>query len=375
MPVPIPPTQPVPLFPPLTKSVIDSARTSAWYDAFAGITIPTTIVDLDDIGEKAAFLESGSEDESESESSESGSEAPVYRLPRLNEEIRLAIKKYGGAVFPKLNWTSPKDAAFILPVTPRGPLYCTTPADVFLILKSSDFIGHALDPSRAYEGAEDLLAREAHAPERMKIELVLREHVDMNPAREVRCFVRDDVLLGISQRDLNFYDHLQPADTRREIVDRVRAFWEDDIRGKYQDIFDLYLTDWKLKPILIDFHPYRPSTDPLLFTYQDLQSLSEVARLPPPPSEPPTPSPTPATTASVSASTTGLTSGRERERERPRLPVLRIIDSRAHPAANRAAPEYGGNMMPIEMVEMSQGRTVQGFRAAWADAIRQGMTE
>jgi hypothetical protein len=57
------------------------------------------------------------------------------------------------------------------------------------------------------------------------------------------------------------------------------------------------------------------------------------------------------------------------------LPVLRIIDSRAHPAANRAAPEYGGNMMPIEMVEMSQGRTVQGFRAAWADAIRQGMTE
>jgi hypothetical protein len=161
----------------------------------------------------------------------------VYRLPRLNEGIRLAIKKYGGAVFPKLNWTSPKvgrssdrplrlvtpiafqrngcsalrrlpssarldcwlvpqDAAFILPVTPRGPLYCTTPADVFLILKSSDFIGHALDPSRAYEGAEDLLAREAHAPERMKIELVLREHVDMNPAREVRCFVRDDVLLG-----------------------------------------------------------------------------------------------------------------------------------------------------------------------------------
>jgi hypothetical protein len=33
---------------------------------------------------------------------------------------------------------------------------------------------------------------------------------------------------------LNFYDHLQPADTRREIVDRVRAFWEDEIRGKYQ---------------------------------------------------------------------------------------------------------------------------------------------
>jgi hypothetical protein len=59
MPVPIPPTQPVPLFPPLTKSIIDAARTSAWYDAFAGITIPTTIVDLDDIGEKTAFLEVG----------------------------------------------------------------------------------------------------------------------------------------------------------------------------------------------------------------------------------------------------------------------------------------------------------------------------
>jgi hypothetical protein len=56
----------------------------------------------------SASDESESEDDSESESSESGSEAPVYRLPRLNEGIRLAIKKYGGAVFPKLNWTSPK---------------------------------------------------------------------------------------------------------------------------------------------------------------------------------------------------------------------------------------------------------------------------
>lgn len=43
-----------------------------------------------------------------SDSSSSSSVAPVYHLPKLNAAVRQAIAQYGGAVFPKLNWTSPK---------------------------------------------------------------------------------------------------------------------------------------------------------------------------------------------------------------------------------------------------------------------------
>lgn len=32
----------------------------------------------------------------------------MYYLPKLNAAIRAALDKYGGGVFPKLNWTSPR---------------------------------------------------------------------------------------------------------------------------------------------------------------------------------------------------------------------------------------------------------------------------
>lgn len=71
-----------------------------------------------------------------------------------------------------------------------GPLHCISLADVYLLLKSSDFVHHGLEVKTAYEGCED---EEGGEP---RIELVLKKHEEMNPAQEVRCFVRDDILLG-----------------------------------------------------------------------------------------------------------------------------------------------------------------------------------
>lgn len=69
----------------------------------------------------------------------------------------------------------------------------------------------------------------------------------MNPSREVRCFVRDNTLIGefartersvsnssaIEQRDANFYEHLQTPEAQAKIVTTVREFWEDEIRENY----------------------------------------------------------------------------------------------------------------------------------------------
>jgi len=51
------------------------------------------------------------------------------------------IEDFDGAVFPKLNWSSPKDATWI---STTGTLKCETVSEIFLLLKSSDYITHDL---------------------------------------------------------------------------------------------------------------------------------------------------------------------------------------------------------------------------------------
>lgn len=246
MPVPISTDATPELFPPLTRAQVDAARTSAWEELFHDVTAPVTIVDLQVLGEREAFLEvSGERSRGERRSEglsvggeleapkikigshlsdvvlqahtqwldgesiflpeDSGSAppaegAPIYRLPGVNAAIRSAVAEYG-AVFPKLNWTAPRDAAFLLPQG-DGPMHCTSPADVYLLLKGSDFVAHGVG-ARAYEGASDAYdgtAEDAgvgaHEHQVPRLELVLKKYTPVNPAREVRCFVRDNVLLG-----------------------------------------------------------------------------------------------------------------------------------------------------------------------------------
>lgn len=42
-----------------------------------------------------------------------------------------------------------------------------------------------------------------------------------------------DSVTGISQRDTNFYDHLQDLETRSTICETIRAFWEDELLDDY----------------------------------------------------------------------------------------------------------------------------------------------
>jgi hypothetical protein len=153
-----------------------------------------------------------------------------------------------------------------LPQT-NGPLRAYTSDDVFLLLKSSDVIQHDLDPLRAYaSGSDDGNEGEnREVGDRIKVELVLKAFVEINPAREFRCFVRDNVLVGacgsnytayclgsyiafqgcrwqrvanikgVSQRDTNYYEHLQSSSTKETICDAIRDFWEDELMDLLPD--------------------------------------------------------------------------------------------------------------------------------------------
>jgi hypothetical protein len=114
------------------------------------------------------------------------------------------------------------------------------------------------------------------------------------------------------------------------------------------DTFDVLLTRALDSAHILDFNPYAPRTDALLFTYPDLLALLLV-RL--------------SRSTSVPAPGSGSGPG-------PGVaPELRTIGSRAHPAAARPAPAHAHNMLPREALELASGRGVAEFARAWAGEV------
>jgi hypothetical protein len=55
------------------------------------------------------------------------------------------------------------------------------------------------------------------------------------------------------------------------------------------------------------------------------------------------------------------------------LPQLRVIDSRTHPLANRNSPTYQYNMVPFEMLSLSNGRDLETFAETFQDELKKSM--
>ncbi|KAG0700464.1 cytoplasmic protein [Suillus ampliporus] len=340
-----------PIFPIHTPDYLLSFQFSSWYPTFSSISIKSIIIrpldqafkeylDSDGIfvpeGSENAPAESSLSDEEDEDGSDDIDDAAVGRsfsFPDLDERIRQAIKEYG-AVFPKLNFSSPKDASWVL--LPSSPLKCTSPSDVYILLKSSDFVSHDLSIDTVFEGCQ----YDPSNPPSYELELVLRKWYPIDRSREFRCFVREGCLIGISQRDTNFYDFMNEPRTQQKIVEALLRLWEENIKFKWlghQDyIFDVLMTRDLSRGHVLDFNPYATRTDPLLFTYEELLSVF----------------------------TRGLSS-----------PELRIIDSPLHPAASRNAPAHQHNMLPIEALALSSGRGIDEFSDLWQKEIQQSMND
>lgn len=112
--------------------------------------------------------------------------------------------------------------------------------------------------------------------------------------------------------------------------------------SRIPDTFDILLTRDLSRAHILDFNPYAPRTDPLLFTYDELLLL--------------------------------LPSNPAQEQKRPpRLPELKVIDSRTHPAANSNAPANQHNMIPFEALSLSNGKDIGEFAALWQDSIKKSI--
>lgn len=86
----------------------------------------------------------------------------------------------------------------------------------------------------------------------------------------------------------------------------------------------------------MDFNPFAPRTDSLLFSYEELLDL-----------------------------VLGPSS----------LPVVKVIDSRMHPAAIRNAPTHQHNMVPSDVLNLSDGQSIGDFARLWQDELNRTLED
>ncbi|KAG0297847.1 hypothetical protein BGZ96_004498 [Linnemannia gamsii] len=374
-------TEDTPLvFPPLTHQRLENCAFSSWYPTFRSISIKSKIIPLpedfvsylnadgvfipgqsgltlalsdsedegddEDISDADRFkalqeatfrqrAEGEQDDSSDDEDESDQGEAPLPYFPGLEQEIEQTITEFGGEVFPKLNWSSPRDASWI---AATNTLKCQNVSDIFLLLKSSDFIAH--DLAHAYEDCSDAAAEGAEGVKERPdtVDLVLRKWFDLAPSMEFRCFVRDNKLVAISQRDMTYYDFLKGI--QDELEDKIVDFFEDRINGHFPDsdyTFDVYITRNKDRIYLIDFNPFAQKTDSLLFDWKELLQLDL-----------------------------------EDKEQLDHLPAMRLLESEA--AGSHMQQPFAFNRYPADVTDLSNGQTVAEFAEAFYKKVQAAST-
>jgi hypothetical protein len=160
-------------------------------------------------------------------------------FPELDKQVNAALIKFNRKAFIKLNWSSPKDAHWSL-----SKLFCNRLSDVYILLKSSDFISH--DLNEPFKDCEPSFTDDLNSL--IKYNLIIREWININPNMEFRCFVHMNQLVGISQRDCRtFYQIL--IESKQDIQTRIETFFKNNIYKIFFD--DSFVFDVCLGKVLI----------------------------------------------------------------------------------------------------------------------------
>jgi len=280
---------------------------------------------------------------------------------------------------------------------------CRTPNDIYLLLKSSDFITHDLDhpfddcvPDSA-NGTNDDSEVESVLPE-VPYHLVLRKYANFNPSLEFRCFVRNRKLLCMCQRDQNHFDFL--FGMRDMLRSRIQSFFDEKLRDTFPDpnfTFDVYIPAPHQRVWLVDINPWAQRTDPLLFSWLEILRMKDpigfeeeneddlngsFVRIS-------------LRDGSVMTPGSGETEGEEGEDSSsdedeaendtsegdddmaPFLPEFRLIKKNDPEAYAFNTPQYSAHKVPRELVDASLAGPagMSEFMGKWQDILQQQMRE
>uniref|UniRef100_A0A674N6D5 Translation initiation factor eIF2 assembly protein n=1 Tax=Takifugu rubripes TaxID=31033 RepID=A0A674N6D5_TAKRU len=248
----------------MKKEQVVNCQFSVWYPIFKKHTIKSLILPLpqnviDYLLDDGTLVVAGSDHDTQTHSNSDlngdlNAEEDIQvnlapEFPEFSSHVLEAINALGGSVFPKLNWSAPRDANWI---ALNSSLQCHSLSDIFLLFKSSDFITHDLtQPTPQTRPVSSLLI----------------------PGGEFRCFVKENKLIAVSQRDYTqYYQHILKQE--EQICQAVEAFFSQHIQYNFLDedfVFDVY-RDSQGRVWLIDLNPFGEVTDSLLFSWEELTS-------------------------------------------------------------------------------------------------------
>ncbi|KAF4793982.1 hypothetical protein TURU_107803 [Turdus rufiventris] len=155
----------------MKKEQVAHCQFSVWYPLFKSVTIRSVILPLPenvkeyllDDGtlvvsgreDPPSHAQGGSDDAEEIQWSddENTTTLKAPEFPEFTAKVQEAIISLGGSVFPKLNWSAPRDAYWI---AMNSSLKCKALSDIFLLFKSSDFITRDLTQPMMRELADEL---------------------------------------------------------------------------------------------------------------------------------------------------------------------------------------------------------------------------
>uniref|UniRef100_A0A673YNX3 Translation initiation factor eIF2 assembly protein n=1 Tax=Salmo trutta TaxID=8032 RepID=A0A673YNX3_SALTR len=264
----------------MKKEQVVNCQFSVWYPIFKKHTIKSLILPLpqnviDYLLDDGTLVVSGGDNNTQqnhtnnSDSEEEDVQAPEF--PEFNSKVLEAINTLGGCVFPKLNWSAPRDANWI---ALNSSLQCQSLSDIFLLFKSSDFITH--DLTQPYLTRTHLLTLPfPHTHTHLFFPLFnsVVKWSELLPGGEFRCFIKENKLIGISQRDYTqYYHHISKQEA--QICHSIQEFFSQHVQYQFLDedfVLDVYRDSWG-KMWLIDLNPFGEVTESLLFTWEELTS-------------------------------------------------------------------------------------------------------
>lgn len=348
------------------RAITPKARLIPLSDAFLSYLRADGIVLPPENPSRAAMMgEDSGIETSDSEEDDNDQEDPSEAWRDIHTQIEETIRELDGKVTPKLNWSAPKDATWIA-VT--NDLQCQTPNDIYMLLKSSDFITHDLehafddtDPEPEGATTEDLDTNN------IPYHLVLRKYFNLNPALEFRCFVRNRTLLCMCQRDLNHFDFLFPM--RDMFVSRIQKFFDEKLKDTFPDpsfVFDVYVPPPHDRVWLIDINPWAIRTDPLLFSWLEILTMKDLA-------------PLEDEVVRLSIKDDGSSASPEADDSEDEVenissvPELRLVERDDPEAYGFTSPQYSAHKLPREVVDASQAGTggMASFMQQWKDLLAQ----
>ncbi|KAL2217092.1 cell cycle control protein Cdc123 [Thermoascus aurantiacus ATCC 26904] len=417
-------------FPPVTYSHILHCSYHYWHPLYRAITPKARLISLNDAflsylradgivlppeDNRRALADDDSGIYSWSSDSEDEDEQPdpSTEWREIHNQIKETIAELGGKVTPKLNWSAPKDATFM---AATNDLQCRTANDIYLLLKSSDFITHDLEhafddcvpdteaPAESQQQQQQRNEPIHTTPPKIPYHLVLRKYFNVNPSVEFRCFVRNRTLLCMCQRDLNHFDFLFPM--RDHLRSKIQDFFDEKLKHTFPDpnfVFDVYIPPPHERVWLMDVNPWAQRTDPLLFSWKEILEMKDpvgvreeeevdgeetngleedVVRLsinnngttPAPPS---TSTTTPAQPSEESESPGEVSADGDGERPAPLLPEFRLVARDDPEAYAFNTPQYSAHKLPKEVVDAARAGPggMKEFMGQWRDILEKRMQE